>query len=139
MLFNHRVLLFISLLGGAALAHAADPLTLNAKEVRSLFTGNTLYAETRLRRFDNEDVRTFQIYLRKDGTLTIRNFDGNTDTGWWKVTDEGLFCNQYSHTRRGQEKCFEVQIYGDHYRLWDVEADRPTSEFTIKSCNPEGL
>jgi hypothetical protein len=131
--------LLILMLGGGVLADEAAPTALDAEEVRGLLAGNTLYAETLLRRFADEPNRGFQIHLRTDGTLTIRNFDGNIDTGRWEVSEEGWFCNQYERTRRGMHKCFEVQRMNGIYRLWDTAAGRPSSEFVVRQGNPEGL
>jgi hypothetical protein len=129
----------IVMLGGGVLADEAAPAALDAEEVRGLLAGNTMYAGTLLRRFADEPNRGFQIHLRTDGTLTIRNFDSNVDTGRWKVSEEGWFCNQYERTRRGMHKCFEVQRMNGVYRLWDMDARRPSSEFVVQDGNPEGL
>jgi hypothetical protein len=133
------MVLLAVLLAGGSFADEAAPTALNAEEVSRLLAGNTLYAETLLRRFSDEPIRAFQIHLRADGTLAIRNFDGNLDTGRWEISAEGWFCNRYERTRRGLYKCFEVQRMNGVYRLWDVEARRYSSEFVVRDGNPEGL
>ena len=126
--------------GAAAAEPPSDTTALETDEIRALFAGNTLYAETLLERFADEPVRDFVIHLRADGDLTIRNLDGNTDTGRWQVTDEGLFCNQYRHTRRGIRKCYEVREAADgSYRMWDIEDEKYSMAFTIEAGNPEAL
>ncbi len=134
-------LLLAAWLPGAAAAQTpSDATALEAEEIHALFAGNTLYAETLLERFRDEPIRDFVIHLEADGDLTIRNLDGNTDTGRWQVTDEGLFCNQYRHTRRGMRKCYEVREAADGvYRMWDVEDGKYSMAFTIREGNPEAL
>jgi hypothetical protein len=127
------------LLTAAAAGPAAEPAPLTAAEVRALLTGNTLDGETRLARFRSSEVRSFQVHLRADGTLTLRNFEGNTDEGVWEVTDGGLFCNQYRHTRRGMHRCYSVQQEGDAYLLIDTESGSASTVFTVRAGNPEGL
>ena len=124
---------------GSVPAGDTEPAALDATEAHELLAGNTMYAETLLRRFADEPNRAFQIYLREDGTLTIRNFDGNTDTGRWEVSEQGWFCNQYERTRRGMHKCFEVRRMNGVYRLWDMDARRYGSEFVVRDGNPEGM
>lgn len=126
----------------AASASLADPpaTTLDADTLRTLVSGNTLYSETRLARFAKEPVRIFHLHLRPDGTLTIRNFDGNTDTGRWEILADGLFCSQYHHTRRGMRKCYEVEPLGDgEYGMRDTEKGTLSSVFSVRPGNPENL
>jgi len=121
-------------------AHAAQPgPALNAGQIEQLIAGNTLHSETRLARFEREEVRTFTIYVKADGTLTIRNFEGNIDTGEWEIAAQGEFCNQYRQTRRGMRKCYQVLDAGDHYQLLDLDNSQVTSVFTVSAGNPERL
>ncbi len=136
------MVLTIGLSSGAVSAGDTPGNALDAQALQALMAGNTLYSETRLARFAREPVRTFQLYLHPDGTLTIRNLDGNTDTGTWEILPEGQFCSQYRHTRRGMRKCYEVIPVqeGDYaYGMRDLDTDTVSSVFDVRPGNPENL
>jgi hypothetical protein len=127
------------LLGTLSLAAGGEPRALQAEEVRALLAGNTLQGESQLARFRDRPDRHFEVYIRPDGSLVIRNFEGETDTGVWEVTTEGLFCNQYRHTRRGMHKCYSVEPIADGYALRDTDTGEVSTSFTMREGTPEWL
>ncbi len=127
------------LLSALTLTVSAENRALGTDEVGTLLAGNTLQGESQLERFRDRPDRHFQIYLHPAGTLVVRNFEGDTDTGRWTVTDEGLFCNQYRHTRRGMRKCYAVEPRDGGFALRDSGTGRISTLFTVREGAAEWL
>jgi len=117
----------------------ADSVALSAEEVKSLITGNTIVAETRLPRFTDRKDKTFYIHIKQDGTLKIKTFTGDVDTGRWEITSEGQYCSQYDNTRKGKQSCYQVKKSDAGYFLFDVKRKIVSSTFAVKPGNAEGL
>ncbi len=117
----------------------ADSAALNAKEVKGLIAGNTIVAKTQLPRFADRKDKTFYIHIREDGTLKIKTFTGDVDTGRWEVTADGQYCSQYDNTRKGKQSCYRVKKSDAGYFLFDVKRKIVSSTFTVKPGNAQGL
>lgn len=116
-------------------AEAGNP-RLDTDAVRALLTGNTMDAITALKRFKG---KVFHVHMKAGGTLTIRNFDGSTDTGVWEVTGDGFYCNQYSQTRKNMRKCFSVhRVAEERYEL-RTQKGTLSSTFAVRKGNPDNL
>ncbi|MCW8835249.1 MAG: hypothetical protein OQJ99_02635 [Rhodospirillales bacterium] len=127
----------LALIAGLATpSHAADGKALSADSVRGLLSGNTLIGETLLERFKG---KVFHVFLKDDGTLVIRNFEGGKDTGTWEVTAEGHYCSQYRETRKGMRRCYAVKSRDGKYLLENTADGSVTTVFTVAKGNAEGL
>lgn len=133
--------LSVSAAAAGDLAETTPPQPgLNADEVRVLLAGNTMDAVTALERFKG---KAFRVHIRADGTLTIANFSGTTDTGEWEVTEDGHYCNQYANTRKKMRKCFTVHRdpgagTAGRYEL-RTRSGALSSRFTVRQGNPDNL
>jgi hypothetical protein len=115
-------------------AQAAEPHVLNAEEIRTLLSGNTMAGTLHTGKFKG---RVFYNYLKPDGTLALRNVLGVRDTGIWEVTSDGKYCRKYKFTKGGRKLCYEIIKDEEGYKL---TKDKKTFViFIMKEGNSENL
>ncbi len=78
---------------------------LTSDQIRSEIVGNT-GAGTR-----TSTRATISLYVAPDGTL-LEQLPTRTETGKWRITDDGFFCQQFPIDLDGKEICFSVHKAG---------------------------
>jgi hypothetical protein len=116
-----------AIVAGVALAGCSPPAPLGpqptqalgvqlmAPQIRNEIVGNT---GTGTRTSTNT---TYSMYVAPDGTA-IAKLPTRTETGRWRITDDGLFCMQWPIDFNGQEVCQTVHKAGITVQLASRES-----------------
>lgn len=108
------------------------PHQLTATEVRSRLSDETFYL------LGSYGPKTFVYYFGPNGQIKMRS-PGGSDTGTWRITDDGQWCTKYAKARNGQEACYTTWQTGPdsfEYRSSNGQGMKPTASV---AGNPEGL
>jgi hypothetical protein len=112
-----KMRMVLPILAAAALASCAPPaplgpqptenvgVRLTSDQIRSEVVGNT-GSGTR-----TSTRATISLYVAPDGSL-IEVLPTRTETGRWRISDDGFFCQQYPIDFDGKEICFSVHKAG---------------------------
>ena len=114
-----------------AASASSQPRKLTGAEVRAAYVGNTSYVSGRF------GPKSSAAYASPDGTLRMRSPD-ISDTGTYRISDEGLYCSKWTKLRGGVETCPVVYQTGED----TFEAHLPngtTIKVLVVPGNPESL
>ena len=105
---------------------AAGPMSADA--VKNLLANNTMNCTNLVKN------KEFTNYFRDDGTVTKLTSEGTKIQGKWRVTDDGQHCLDWGE----HERCNLVVDEGNG-TYHKIEEDRPRTEFTVTTGNPNNL
>jgi len=125
-----------AILAWAGLTAAAPPLA-TKDQILAAYAGNTLF----------EDAPTYNwaAFYEPQGTARGRGWNwlgGESATGRWRVTDDGLFCVTWDRENwaGGTENCYQVKISGEKTEHVHVSGETGGDHtLVIKSGNPYDL
>ena len=103
---------------------------LNASEIKTLLSGNTLNGRT-------EQGYNFVTYYHPDGTahLKSKKYD---ESGKWHVDGANGYCAQWPSASEGKTHCRHVYKMGGRYQFIRPDGS-DSSTFTIEKGNPQKL
>lgn len=81
----------------SATIRAGSPLS--SEQITETFSGNTTEVSIR--------GTKYYTLINADGTIAGKG-GGDTDTGTWRVSEEGYWCRTWTKWGSGKEGCFEV-------------------------------
>jgi len=79
----------------------------------------------------------FTLYYAADGRLlgAVKGALDGRDRGVWRVADDGQVCLRWSEWEEGDEKCRELWLEKDEYKLFDPKSGRAISVAQGKAGN----
>jgi hypothetical protein len=108
------------------------PHQLTAAEVRSRLSDETFYL------LGSYGPKTFVYYFAANGQIKTRA-PGTTDTGTWRITDDGQWCTKYATARNGQEACYTTWQTGPDSFENHASSGQVVKPTARAAGNPEGL
>ncbi len=84
----------------------SNEIVLDETAIKAEIIGNTLSAK---------GSNSFYVYLDPNGTSRVRYEEGQ-DLGFWRVNEDGDYCQRWRRVRDGRETCNAVVRHGDRYK-----------------------
>lgn len=97
---------------------ASEPAPLNAAELESLLSGNSMAGNGRHR--EPAEPYDWMAYYETDGTIHMRlkpEWGGATDTGKWWITGKGELCRKFRKMAGGKQGCWLFYREGKFFRF----------------------
>ena len=104
----------------SASAAAAEGELLSIKANKGLYMGHTAVGKA-------PSGREFRLYFRADGTMKYIDSKGQSQTGVWLLTDDGMMCYDW---KKWRDRCYTHRKEGTFYQSYR-EGKTKGSKFTL--------